>query len=156
MLPLVPLTADGLQHEAIEQAITQLTPHGKEPEKELIASLYALGSMMYTGEDNWFERRFEMLENILKDSWAYKKWTKQGMEQGVKQGLEQGLLQARRQDIVSLLQDHFPSLTVLAQERVSLLTTPEKLQSLLLKVANAKDEQEARSSLLEAREEREQ
>jgi hypothetical protein len=118
-------------------------PFTKEPEKELLSSLYALGSLMSNNED-WFERRFETMENILKDSWAYKKWTAQGRQQGLQQG------------IVSLVQKRFPSLTTLAQERVALLTTPEKLQDLLLEVGTAKDEQETRSSLLKVSEERKQ
>ncbi len=153
LLPLVPLTADGLQREAIEQAIAQLMPAGKEPEKELLSLLYAVGSMMYTTEENWFERRFDMLESILKDSWAYKKWKQKGIEEGVQKGIEEGVQKGRRQDIVSLVQKRFPSLAPLAQERVVLLTAPEKLQDLLLQIAVAKDEQEVRSSLLEATEE---
>ena len=105
-------------------------------------------SLVYTEDSdntNWLERIFSGMENILQDSWVYKKWT----EQGVKRGMEQG----RRQDIVSLVQKRFPSLTPLAQERVVLLTTPEKLQDLLLQIAVAKDEQEVCSSLLETTDE---
>ncbi len=144
LLPLVPLTAEGWQHEAVEQAITQLTPPGEKPKIELLASLYALGSKVYTkdSERNWLRRRFRVMGNILKDSWVYQEWKQEGIEQGIEQG--------RRQDIVALVQKRFPALTTPAQERVALLKTPERLQNLLLQIAVAQDEQDARRLLLEA------
>ncbi|GAC1469995.1 MAG: hypothetical protein PVSMB5_17070 [Ktedonobacteraceae bacterium] len=39
ILPLVPLTADGQQHEAIEQAISQLMPRGEPPERVALVAL---------------------------------------------------------------------------------------------------------------------
>ncbi len=162
LLPLIPLTREGTQHEAIEQAITLLTPPGEKPEVDLLASLYALGSLAYTKDvsKNWLQRRFSVMDS-LKDSWVYQEWKQegveqglqQGVEQGLQQGVEQGLQQGRRQDIMALVQKRFPALTMLAQERVTLLKTPELLQNLLLQIAVAQNEQDVRRYLLEAGEE---
>lgn len=140
ILSLVPLTREGKQHEAVEQAITQLMPPGQKPEAEPLASLYALGSLAYTEDasKSWLHRRFSMMDSIFKDSWVYQEWKQEGIELG------------RRQDIVALVQQRFPSLTMLAQERVTLLKTPEHLQNLLLQIAVAQNEQEVRRHLLEA------
>jgi len=143
LLPLVPLTREGLQHEAMEQAITQLTQAEEQSDVELLAALYSLGSLAYNeGVDLiWFQRRFALVDDILKDSWLYKEW---------EQRVEQGIQQTRQLDIVALVQNRFSSLTALAQERVALLKEPEQLQALLIQIAQAQTEQDARRYLLEA------
>jgi predicted transposase YdaD len=151
LLPLVPLTADGENYEAVEQAIEQLMPEGEAPEAELLSLLYWVAGLRYT-EDvkrSRLERRFGLMENIFQDSWSYQETQKKGIEQGIEQGIEKG----RRQDILALVQKKFTPLLTLAQERVALLKTPEQLQKLLLMIAQASSEQEAQRYLLEVGEE---
>ncbi|GAC1367049.1 MAG: hypothetical protein NVS2B12_16250 [Ktedonobacteraceae bacterium] len=67
--------------------------------------------------------------------------------------MQQGLQQGTRENIVALVQNRFPALALLAQERVVLLKVHEQLQHLLLQVATAQNEQEVRRYLLEIGEE---
>ncbi len=67
---------------------------------------------------------------------------KQGIERGMKQGMEQVL--------VSVVQTRFASLWPLLEERSALLKTPEQLQQLLIQIAQAQNEEEARRFLLAA------
>ncbi len=163
LLPLVPLTTDGENHEAVEQAIAQLMPEGEAPEAELLSLLYWIGGLRYTEDvnKNWLQRRLGLMDSILKDSWSYQESRQkaieqgiiQGIEQGLEQGIAQGIEQGRRQDILAIVRDNFTPLLVLAQERVALLNTPEQLQKLLLQLVKARSEQEAQRYLLEAGEE---
>ncbi len=142
LLPLVPLTSDGLRYEAIEQVITRLNPVGGTPKVDLLSLTYILASLEYTDINDlrWLKRRFAMIDDILRESWVYKEWRQEAEEEVTQQ--------VRKQDIISIVQARFPSLIELIQKQLELLKTPEQLQQFLIQLAQVRDEEEARHVLL--------
>jgi len=150
LLPLVPLTRNGLRRESIEQVIALLNPVGGPPKVAALSLAYTLAMLEYTKVDDldWLRRSFAMfgdvLDDMIKDSWVYREWTQEATEQGVRQGIEQGMQQA----LVSMVQIRFASLASLAKERSALLKTPEELQALFAQIVLAQDEKEVLRLLL--------
>lgn len=155
LLPLVPLTREGLRRESLERVIERLSPPGEEPKINQLALTYTLAELQYTEEEDfsWLKRSFPMgdiLDDMIKESRVYKEWTQDERAKGVKEGVKKGIEQGAQQMFVSAVQTRFASLTSLAQERGALLKTPEQLQRLLTQVLQAQSEEEARRFLLAA------
>ncbi|HWS83572.1 MAG TPA: hypothetical protein VN207_04875 [Ktedonobacteraceae bacterium] len=145
LLPLVPLTQDGQQHDVVERVIDELQQPGVKKSGELLSLTYNLAGLVFEGDSEqlWLVRRFEMLKDILEESWTYQKIKKEGLEEGLEQGL-----QAQRQSLVLLVQTHYPALLQLAQEVCNAIRTLEGLKDLFQKVLLAKDELGVRQLLL--------
>jgi hypothetical protein len=155
LLPLVPLTQDGQQHDIIEHVIDELQQPGVKKPGELLALTYNLAGLVFADESEqlWLVRRFEMLKDILEESWTFQKIKKEALEQGLKQGLEQGrqqMLQVQRQNLLLFVQAHFPALIQLAEDTCKNIQKPEKVQDLIQKTLLAKGELEVRQLLLDA------
>ena len=84
-----------------------------------------------------------MLQDILRDTWAYQEIMQEGRQEERQQRLKD-----QRQMLTSLVQVHFSNIAQLAQERADAIKDPEVLQSLILKVVAAQDEEEAKQILL--------
>jgi len=78
------------------------------------------------------------LEEILEESWAFQEMKQKGREE------------AKRQDLLLLIEAYFPSLVQLAQNVCNAIQTFEELQDLFQKVLHAKDEEKVRQRLLGA------
>ena len=96
-----------------------------------------------------------MLQDILRDTWAYQEIMQEGREEGLQKGLEEGReeerqqrLKDQRQMLMSLVQVHFSNIAHLAQERADAIKDPKVLQGLILKVVAAQNEEEAKQILL--------
>jgi flagellar biosynthesis/type III secretory pathway protein FliH len=79
----------------------------------------------------------------------------EGREEGLQKGLEEGReverqqrLKDQRQMLMTLVQVHFSNIAQLAQERADAIKDPEVLQSLILKMVAAQNEEEAKQILL--------
>ena len=73
LLPLLPLTREGAHREVVETMITGIMAADKEPESELLALAYGFAASVFTEEDDrdWLRRRFMMLKDFLRDTWAF-------------------------------------------------------------------------------------
>lgn len=89
-----------------------------------------------------------MLDEIIRESWAYKQWRQETIAKVTKQVTQQVTQQIMKQNIISVVQAKFPSLLELTQERLELLKTPQRLQKLLVQIAQAQDEESGRRILL--------
>jgi predicted transposase YdaD len=168
ILPLVPLTRDGQQHDTIERVIEELQQPGVKKQEELLASTYGLAGLAFKKESDhlWLKRRFAMLEEVLEESWTLQEILNKGLAEGLKKGLKEGLregrkegreegreegqLQVQRQNLILLIQARFPALVQLAQDVCNVIQVFEELQGLFQKVLLAKDELEVRQLLLDA------
>ncbi len=65
ILPLVPFTREGLQHQSIDQAIRTLSLMSEQPKVDLLSLTYQLASLVYTNpaDANWLRERFAMINN---------------------------------------------------------------------------------------------
>ncbi len=157
LLPLVPLTREGQSRDAIDQVIEMLYDKGQNPKTNLLALTYGLAALVMTDEQDqeWLKRRFGMLDEILKESWAFKElrqeaWDEgleEGKKEGLEQGLERGLEQGLEEALFSLVEARFPNLLSLARERRSKLTSHATLQKLVVQMGIARSEEEARAFL---------
>jgi len=140
ILPLVPLTQDGQDHDAIEYVIKELQQPGVQKAEELLSLTYGLAGLVFEqeSEHDWLQRRFAMIDDVIEESWTFQekkqKWLKE----------------AKRQDLLLLIKAYFPSLVQLAQDVCNASQTLEELQDLFENVLLTKDEEKVRQLLLSA------
>ena len=106
-----------------------------------------------------------MLQDILKDSWAYQElfgeafergWEK-GLEIGLEKGRQLALREAHRQELQRLHQmlldiviNRFPKIMRRAKSKIDVIEYLELLQSLIVKISLAQDAKEVMQLLLSA------
>ena len=156
MLPLMPLAKGGMSYRRVDEMIERL----QETEREdLYAMAYSLAALAFkkTEDKAWLKRRFNMLKDILEESWAYqemveeaqKKGMEKGLEKGMEKGLEEGIekgvekgLNAMRQTVLHLVQRKYPQLDPLATQYVNQVKEPEQLSSLIDRLFDAQSSEE--------------
>ncbi len=157
LLPLLPLTREGRQHETIDRMIQELIASKQLallPLGEIIAGLVWKDK----SEQEWLRRRFAMYEDILEDSWVYQEILHKGLEQGIGKGFEQGMgkgiqhereQEARRlrRALYTIIQKRFPDLMQIARDQIESTTQPETLQELIVNISLALHIQEAQQAL---------
>jgi hypothetical protein len=151
LLPFVPLTREGLQREAVERVIDELSQEEVDKQRELLSFTYGFASLVFKDENNqyWLRRRFGVLKDILKESWAFQEIMQEGREEERK-----GELQRARQILFSFIEARFPAQMQLAEEKCSSIETPEQMEGLLQKIILAQDEQEVWQYLLDVKKEK--
>ncbi|HEV7234656.1 MAG TPA: hypothetical protein VGN15_00660, partial [Ktedonobacteraceae bacterium] len=92
LLPLLPLTKDGMRREVVDEVIEGLIANHKT---DLLPLSYLLASLVFEkpGEREWLDRRFAMFQDILRESWVYQTILREGLEEGIEQGREEGIEQ---------------------------------------------------------------
>lgn len=160
LLPLLPLTDGGTQPEVMQEVVSTLV---EAREIELLALAYTFGGLVSGNRayDEWFERSFAMLEDIMEESWTYQEIVKkgmqkgldlglkQGLEKGLEKGLEQGREEEQHQTLISYIQVRFPELVSLAKQQTTSIHDPEILHNLIVKLFNMQTADEARQALME-------
>ena len=147
LLPLLPLTQDGVHHEVVEDMIVSLDLAGKS---DLLPLAYAFASLVFKSEEDrdWLRKRFAMLsEDIFEDAWAYQEILAKGMEKGMEKGLREGR-EALRETIMDVVEIRFPEIAVRAHQRVYSIEDLDSLRRLNVKLSTVKDMQEAEQALL--------
>lgn len=155
--PLMVLSKDGKRPEVIEDIITSLQLHEDEAAKELLSLTYIFASLAFEKQEEhiWLRRRFSMLRDLLRDSWAYQEIMQEGYNKGIDKGIEKGReaereeeLRRQRQLLLTIIQIHFPHAADLAQVQAGAIKDPEILQSLIFKILASQTEEQATQSLL--------
>ncbi len=115
--------------------------------KERLALTRLFASLAFDKEDiethRWIERRFAMLDEILRDTYIY--------QHDVAVGFEKGLAKERHdlQDILmSTIQARFPRLSDLARKQLDHIQDVAVLSTLTKKVSVASTQKEVRKYLL--------
>jgi flagellar biosynthesis/type III secretory pathway protein FliH len=158
----------------VEEIITLLMPSEEEPRRNLLPITYALASLAFEHDEenlNWLYRRFAMIDDIIRETPAYKVLTREareeglqegieigferGIEQGIERGIEQGIeqerqrtLQLQRELLLNVVKAHFPKLVRLARKQGSIIDKAKVLNDLIVKVSSAPTMEEARRHLL--------
>ena len=142
LLPLLILTKGGQQHKVAEEVFDDLAGAKKD---ELLALAMLLASMVFTNEEDqqWLERRQAMLEDILSDTWLYKKLQKEGEERGLEKGREEGRLDGMRLMILEVVQDRFPEIVETVKGELNSIDDPVVLKRLNMKMNSVKNAHEA-------------
>jgi len=140
LLPLVLFTEDGKQ--TLDEVVGRLEAI---QDKELMALVYTLAGLIFQNDADHetIMRRFEMFKDIIEESWTYQEIISKGREKE-----RQEWLQTQRNGLTSVVQTRFPDLLADATERANRAEDPHVLQDIMLKVALAKDGDEAKKLLL--------
>lgn len=156
ILPLAILAKGGKRPAVVNQMIEQLT---RVKAYDLLALARLLGGLVFkegTDESDWFQGRFHMFQDILRESWVYQEigqeYFAQGREQGLEQGFEKGReerLQGQREMLLSFVQRDFPEVLILARQQVNRITDPELVQAVFLKLVHAQTVEEAKKIFFE-------
>jgi predicted transposase YdaD len=163
LLPLISLTNGGKQPEMVKGMIDRLA---EANEWDLLAISRLIGGLAFKKdpEREWFRKRFNMFQDILKESWVYQEigqeFLEQGYEKGLEKGLEQGLekgLEKGREEgrqkrvellhlmLMSFVETQFPEITKLAKQHIDAIDDPEALQAIFLKLLAARKLEQAKS-----------
>ena len=153
LLPLLPLTRDGKKLKLVDEVITTLEANHDESTSELLALAYLLASFVFIAKDEREKliRRFSMLRDVIRSSWAYQEIKQEGLEEGLEKGLEEGLekgLQELRQALQEIAQGRFPALEPEAKKAAEAASDPATLRHLVVQVSMAQSEEAAKKVLL--------
>ena len=147
LLPLLPLTKDGMRREVVDEVIEGLIANHKT---ELLPLSYLLASLVFEkpGEREWLDRRFAMFQDILRESYVYQTILREGLEEGLEQGLERGREQTLRQTLRTYVETRFPQLALLAEQQTSPIKDATVLHTVLAKLFTVQTPEEAEQFLL--------
>ncbi len=134
------------------------------PITKLLASLV----LKSEADQNWLERRFAVLDEILRNTPAYQKILKEGraegleegLEKGREQGLEKGLekgrqeafrreLQRQREALLDIIRTRFPKIERQAKRQVEYIGDTSILLRLIIKMTTVPTAEEATQLLLD-------
>ncbi len=152
MLPLLPLTREGKRREVVEQTLRFLAPEDQEPKRELLALSRLFASLsLGDGDQLWLSRRFAMLEDIFKDTYAYKEIAQRGREEGREEGHAEGRVEGFATSILTYVQMKFDDaqLSELARTRVAQINETDTLQQLFARLITLATAEEVRQVLEE-------
>jgi len=162
LLPLLLLTKDGARHEVVEEVITGLEvaeQYDLLPITKLLASLV----LKSEADQKWLERRFAVLDEILRNTPAYQKILKEGRAEGLEEGLEKGRqealqqeLQRQRDALLDVIRARFPKIIRQAKKQVASIEDTSILLHLIIKMTTVPTAEEATQLLLDANGDEEQ
>jgi predicted transposase YdaD len=145
---------------------TVLISSEEKSQRNLLPITYALASLAFEHDEenlNWLYRRFAMIDDIIRETPAYKVLTREareegieiGFERGIERGIEQGIeqerkraLQLQRELLLNVVKARFPKLVRLARKQGSVIDEAKVLNDLIVKVSAARTMEEARQHLL--------
>ena len=149
IFPLMVLVQGGNRPEVVEDVVTSIESYGGKSSTELLSLTYILASFVFEKETDrtWLKRRFTMLRDALRDSWAYQEIMQEGFEKGREKERRQRV-KDQRQMLMAFVQAHFPNIMELAQKQANSMKDPEMLQRLSIQVLAAQTEEQAIQTLL--------
>jgi vacuolar-type H+-ATPase subunit H len=96
LLPLLPLTKNGARREVIEEMIEELQAAHKQ---DLLALAYSFAALVLQKKEDrqWLKRRFEMLSDILEDSWAFQELKERAEKRAIEKAREEVRQEVRQE-----------------------------------------------------------
>jgi predicted transposase YdaD len=145
LLPLLPLMKNGQNYETVECMLRKMKLAGMSKEEFSMAEIVA-GLVLASEQDKqWLKARFQIMSNILEDSWVYQEILQKGEQQGIEKGIERG--QARA--LLRFVELRFPSLLVQAKQVIGPQISLQRFQALQDKLYSATTIDEASAALQE-------
>jgi predicted transposase YdaD len=142
LLPLLPLTKNGQNHETAERMLRDMRLAGVGKEAYSLGELVC-GLVLTSEQDKqWLKARFKMMSDILEESWVYQEILQKGEQRGIERGQALALLR--------FVELRFPSLFVQAKQVVGRQISLPQLQILQDKIYSANTIEEASVALQEA------
>ncbi len=149
LLPLITLTEDGKQPEALDAMIKRLI---LIQDKELLAIAHTIAGLVLKSADDqeMLKRRFAMSDDILQQSWVYQEIKHKGVVEGRAEGQEkehQMWLESQRETFVNAVKARFPDLLSLALQKAHAINDPLVLQNIMVKLFAVQSLEEAKEIL---------
>jgi predicted transposase YdaD len=153
LIPLLPLTDGGMERDAIEYMFARLP--GKQY-RQLATMGFLFAALAFRrakrkNDQEWLERRFSHMHDILRESPAYQWILDEGREEGREEGIQQGVqrgVQAMQQAAIDMVIARFAELESLARARITALSDLERLQHLIIDLSIARSPEEMKRVLL--------
>nr|AIA10752.1 unknown Function [uncultured bacterium] len=141
MYPLLP-TMKGATHRLLKSAMKELAEKYKN-DNDTLSDFFAYMVILLDRVETITPLEKARMKEML--SMYNNLWDQSPIVQRMKAASEaEGELKGLRRALVSIVQSHFPVLADLAKERTEQITDSEKLNSLLIQVSNAQDEESVR------------
>lgn len=155
-------TMEDANYEILSQALDEMKEYYEGQPKELATHLLWFDTLLWrtdtvSSEDQWrTKKKMDEVDDFLAQSPYVQKKKREGREEGLEigreegreigreEGHEEGLAEGLQKAFVTIVQGRFPPLAELAQERVSQVTKPDKLDLLLKQIVTISDETTAR------------
>jgi hypothetical protein len=122
IIGMLPLTKDGARQEVVEEMIASLKAAQR---KDLLVTAFEFASLVLTdtASQNWLKERIKVLDEILKNSWAYKYFqdmAKEDVKEQVtakvtEQVKNESEIKTLQRTLVRLVEIRFPELASVAQ-----------------------------------------
>ena len=111
----------------------------------ILSLTHLLAGLVFTKEveREWLDRRFGMLEDILRDSWVYQKIKQEGLLEGREEAL-----QGERLTLLEIVQTKFPALESQVRKKADATNDLATLRHLIVQVSLAQTEESAKQVLL--------
>jgi predicted transposase/invertase (TIGR01784 family) len=135
LLPLLILTKDGATHEVVEEVISKLVA---AEQQELLPMVELLSSLVFTSgpDKEWILWRFNQMQNILRETWAYQEI------------MQKGKLEALHDALLKIVRERFPEMIEVTQKQIGGIVNPTTLEDLLVNISLAQNLQEALQALI--------
>src|SRR5947209_3610003 len=126
IFPLMVLAQDGKRPEVVEEVINSLEAAGGKSATELLSLTYLFASLAFEKESDraWLKWRFNMLRDVLRDTWAYQEILQEGRKEG---------LQEQRLTLLEIVRSRFPNIEPLAKKAVEAINDSTVLRHLTVK-----------------------
>jgi len=146
LLTMLPLTRGGMERDVVEMMFTHLMGEQYRHLATigfLFAALAFRHSKRYSDQE-WLERRYNHMHDILRESPAYQWILDEGREEGRAEGLLQGSQQGSQQAAITIVVTRFADLEEVARTRITAVGNLERLQHLIvdLLISHSRDEME--------------
>lgn len=146
LLPLLSLTKEGRRSEVVDEAIItiQESEIGEGQKANLLSITLTLAALAFDTKEerSWLRRRFQMYQDILRDSEIYQMIMQEGEEKG-REEEHQRRLQDQRRAILRIVQAKFPDLARIAIDLTNTITDPEQLEDVTVYMGLAQTADEA-------------
>jgi hypothetical protein len=145
LFPLVPLMKGGGRRAVVEEIIERLQPSDDTIHRELLALTGLFASLAFSRPEDlaWSKRRFEMLNNIFKDTVMHQYY----MDMTRKE-VEQQICENLRHTLLVIVQAHFPTLVNIAKTQVAQINNVTTINTVIDQVGSAQTLEEAQNALL--------
>lgn len=149
LFPLIPLMKGGARRVVIEEVIERLQPSDDTIHRELLVLTSLFASLAFSKPEDlaWTKRRFEMLNNIFKDTVIHQYYIEMTKEENRQIGREEGEQEVCN-TLMTIVQAHFPTLSNLATTQSKQIKDVTVLAKMIARVSTAQTLEEAKNALL--------
>jgi hypothetical protein len=140
---LMLLCEDGGTPAILEEILERLLKNLDKRKESIAAAFFFAGKVLTSEEERAFlERRYLMIDDLLKDNWVYQRMLSEGREEG----REEGRVEEARQNIELFVEKRFPTLLAWVKARVEQMSDLETLQRIVSALFTANTEEEIKAS----------